>query len=397
MTAPESPNSKHSAFATELIEGFTNLRGGIDNEVDTYLDRVASAEKKHVRSAQMGKFTLEESAARAFYEVMIKPFLLKGNLDGSGSGKTFVPDEEYVNKFVSSLATNGATSQMYIRLLQSRPGMLPEDSRITYGTLELLRTWAVRAKVAQTTGVNYGVNIVDETTAFDHGDQLGFTSAALDESYEAMSLLLAQYDITNNLTISPFAHQTPFYRGETNQPELGAKYEGILSQNIRRTTDEIKVGSLSLSSIRAVMIQRLRHGDSFTTVGSNRDLSYLADFDPDDVTKTIHISESFNSALQMRPFVKDYIESEGREAEYPEFFCRNALVKWGITKKADRLSIQPNFKLFRGRSVTPGYALPVYSEDSKFQGLTYYSDQSDAFSYTVVRGSNGLPFALIKQ
>lgn len=93
MTAPESPNSKHSAFATELIEGFTNLRGGIDNEVDTYLDRIASAEKKHVRSAQMGKFALEESAARAFYEVIIKPFLLKGNLDGSGTGKTFVPDE----------------------------------------------------------------------------------------------------------------------------------------------------------------------------------------------------------------------------------------------------------------------------------------------------------------
>lgn len=286
---------------------------------------------------------------------------------------------------------------MYIRLLQSRPGKLPEDSRITYGTLELLRTWSVRAKVAQTIGVNYDINMIDETTAFDHGDQLGFTAAAVDESYEAMSMLLAQYDITNNLTISPFVHQTLFYRGETKQPELSAEYEGILSQNIRRTTDEIKVGSLSLSSIRAVMIQRLRHGDSFTTVGSNRDLSYLADFDSNDVAETIYISESFNSALQMRTFVRDHVESEGRETEYPEFFCRNALLKWGITKKADRLSIQPNFKMFRGRSVTPGYALPVYSEDKKFEGLTHYSDQADTLSYAALKGPNGLPVALINK
>lgn len=394
MTTSQSPNFRSSAFAKELVNGFVSLRGSIDNEVDTYVERVASAEKKHVRSARMGKFAIEESAARAFYEVMIKPFVLKGNLDGSGTGKTFMPDEEYINNFVSGLSTGGVTSQMYIRLLQSRPGMLPEDSRITYGTLELLRTCAVRAKVAQATGVNYNINIVDETTAFDHGDQLGFTAVAVDESYEAMSMLLAQYDITNNLTISPFVHQTLFYRGETKQPELSAEYEGILSQNIRRTTDEIKVGSLSLSSIRAVMIQRLRHGDSFTTVGSNRDLSYLADFDKDDVAETIYISESFNSALQMRTFVRDHVESEGRETEYPEFFCRNALLKWGITKKADRLSIQPNFKMFRGRSVTPGYALPVYSDDGKFNGLTYYSDQAEAF-FRTIEGPKSLPVALI--
>lgn len=394
MTSPQSLNSQPSAFATELVDGFTSLRGGIDNEVDTYLDRVASAEKKHVRSAQMGKFAIEESAARAFYEVMIKPFLLKGNLDGSGTGKTFVPDEEYVDNFVSDLSTDGSTSQMYIRLLQSRPGMLPQDSRITYGTLELLRTWSIRAKVAQAAGVNYGINIVDETAAFDHGARLGFTPAALDDSYQAMNMLLAHYDVGDSLTINSFAHQTPFYRGEMKQTDLGAKYEGILSQNIRRTTDEIKVGSLSLSSIRAVMIHRLRNGESFTTVGSNRDLGYLADFDRDDVEETISISESFNSALQMRPFVRERVEAEGREAEYPEFFCRNALVKWGITKKADRLSILPNFKSFRGRAVTPGYALPVYSEDSKFQGLTYYSDQEDVFSYRAIEGPNRLPVAL---
>lgn len=388
-----------NTYGARLVEEYIDFRGTIDADVAVYLDRVKPVMEKHRRSVPMGKLALEAVAAHAFYDTMIRPFLLKGTLSSTTKEKTYAPGQTYLDDFASQMLSQGAISQMYIRLLQSRPGEKPIDSRIGYGALELLRTWAIRTKVAKELDLQYSVNIVDETGAFDHGDQLGFTPETTDDSHLALQKFIERCGLSEqDIRITPFSHQSDLYRESTTQDAgLTAEYGRLLEANTERTVEDIRLDVLSLNAIRAVMIHRLRHGDSFESVSSNRDFNYLEDFHPDDVTETIRISESFNSALQMRPAVKRHIGRVGLQSQFPEFFSDAALLHWGISKKSDRLSIQPNFKgPYGGRLATPGYALPVYEEVTrKFMGLTSYSQHlSDEFE--VINGPNGSPAALVK-
>lgn len=391
--------AQDGGYGPRLVDNYWKLRGGIDSEVAAHLDRVEPVMERHKKSANMGKFATEQVAARAFYDVLIRPYLLKGTLNSATKEKAFSPNQEYVDDFITKLLDGGATSQMYIRLLQSRPGEKPDDSRIGYGALELLRTWAIRTKVAGELDLDYAVNIVDETEAFDHAEQLGFTQEAVDDSYAAMSYLLDRYGLTEeDVRITPFSNQASLYRGhESLDEELAKEYDQLLEGNIEGTLEDIRMGVFSLSAIRVVMVHRLRYGEGFTSVSANRDFEYLKNFHRDDVDETLLVSESFNSALQMRKAARLHIGQRGLEAAFPEFFSDSALLHWGISKKADRLSIQPNFKVYKGRLVTPGYALPIYAEDGgQFAGLTSYSENISE-DFNVINGPNDRPAGLIKR
>jgi hypothetical protein len=396
-TPAERRNIKNNAdYSMRLVDDYLEFRGGIDAEVDEHLERAEQTVERHRKSASLGAFSIDEAAARAFYDTMIRPYLLKGKLNGDAKEKTFVPDKDYIDDFVSTLSQGSAVSQMYIRLLQSRPGEEPTDSRIGYGALELIRTWSVRTKVAAKLGLDYSVNIVDETEAFDHGEQLGFSKDAINDSYLAMGYLLDRYGISaSEISITPFSRQASLYReGEAQDDVLTAKYEQLLEGNIEKTAEDLKTGIFSLSAIRAVMIHKLRHGDSFPNVSANRDFEYLSDFSKDDVDESLLVSESFNSALQMRQAAKQHIADVGLQAAFPEFF-HDSSFHWGISKKADRLSIQPNFKVHKGRLVTPGYALPLYGEGQELMGLVSYTEHTND-GFETIHGPNDLPTALAK-
>jgi hypothetical protein len=145
------------------------------------------------------------------------------------------------------------------------------------------------------------------------------------------------------------------------------------------------------------MIHKLRHGDRFMNVSANTDLDYLTQFAENDIDESLLVSESFNSALEMRAAAKRHVGQAGLLAAFPEFYSGRQAFHWGISKKGDRVSMQPNFKVYKGRLVTPGYALPVYNEDgSEFLGLTSYAEHANG-GRKVILGPNGLPAALIKE
>lgn len=197
--------------------------------------------------------------------------------------------------------------------------------------------------------------------------------------------------------LTPFSHQANLYRRPEQDSILASEYEQLVGYNLEKTRRDIWLGNFSLNAIRAVMIHKLRYGESFINVSSNTDLNYLSDFSHDDVDETLLISESFNSALQMRRAVKRYIGRMGLCVDFPEFFADRPLFHWGISKKAHRPFIQPNFKIYKGRLVSPGYALPVYSADThECLGLTSYTEHSSG-NFSVVIGPNGLPSALVER
>jgi len=387
-----------SGYARKLVDAFEKFRGGIEPEIAERLIEVKTSIERQKKAASLGSFAVEQATARAFFDTLVRPYLLKGNISRGSNKKTFVPDTTYKENFAKKLSDDGLIAQMYIRLLQSRPGEQPDDSRIGYGALELLRTWAIRLRVADEIGLDYSVNIVDETGAFDHGEQLGFTPEAMTDSYEAMELLLSGYGVkSGSLTITPFGHQASLYRGENAlDSTLMQEYERLLEANIKTTKGDLQQGIFSLGAIRAVMIHRLRYGDVFSNVSANRDFDYLTNFSPDDVDESLFISESFNGALQMRPAVKRRVGELGAQLQFPEFFSKQERLHWGISKKDDRLSIQPNFKAYKGQPVTLGYAIPVYSRDNGgFAGLTAYAEHSRG-GFEVVNGPNELPVAVIE-
>lgn len=382
-------------YGIQLTKSFANFRSDIDEDVDLYLRRLEPTFEKNIKAATMGTYPQDEVPARTFYTGMIRPFLLKGTLHTGTKEKTFVPDQAYVDDFAAGLTQGQFTSQMYVRLLQSRPGMKQEDARISFGALEFLRTCVVRVKVAEALGLQYAVNIVDETGAFDPGEPLGFTSRAIEESHLAMQYFIDSCKTPEGrLRITPFAHQASLYRADTPiSEELSRHYNDRLTSNIDRTMLHISEGHLSLQAVRAVMLHRLRHGHDFINVSGNRDITYLDAFSSSAVLETVALSESFNTALQMRPPVKEFIDAQGMQDMFPEFFDPT-LHHWGITKKEDRLSIQPNFRSYKGQSVTPGYGIPVYDARSHdFLGLTNYAVHKQP-RYGVVLGINGLPAAL---
>lgn len=393
----EGQFSDAKSYPVRLVDQYVNFRNDVKTEVDIHLDRAEAATERHKKAARLGGYAVEQATARAFYETMIRPYLLKGTLNGSSKEKTFTPDGAYIDKFVERLCENGAVSQMYIRLLQSRPGEMPTDSRVSFAAMELLRTWSIRALVAKELGLNYGVHIIDETEAFDHGDELGFTSAAIGDSHAAMALLLSRFGLSQDVfEITPFSHQASLYRGSSRDSDLGNEYDALLEANTEKTRSDLRLGIFSLNAIRAVMIHKLRHGDGFTNVSANTDLGYLAEFEEKDVDEALLVSESFNTALEMRTAAKRHIGQAGLMAAFPEFYSDRPAFHWGISKKGDRVSMQPNFKVLKGRLVTPGYALPVYGEDGgECLGLTSYSEHTKN-EYKVILGPNGLPAALIK-
>lgn len=390
--------SSTEGYSSALVNQFVEARGSIKPELERHLERAEQSLERNKKAARLGGFGIEQAAARAFYETMIRPYLLKGTLNGSSKEKTFAPDGTYVDDFVGRLCEGGAVSQMYIRLLQSRPGEAPTDSRVSFAAMELLRTWSIRALIAKELGLNYGVHIVDETEAFDHGDALGFTPDAVGESHNAMATLLDQYGLSEDtFAITPFSHQASLYRGADREAELGDEYDSLLEASIEKTKTDLRLGVFSLNAIRAVMIHKLRHGDAFTTVSANTDLDYLSDFAEGDVDESLLISESFNGALEMRAAAKRHVGQAGLMASFPEFYGDRATFHWGISKKGDRVSMQPNFKVYKGRLVTPGYALPIYSADgSECLGLTSYSEHANG-GFRIILGPNGLPAALIKE
>lgn len=390
--------SDGSEYAPELVKQFMEFRGDIKPELDRHIERAEISLERNKKAAQLGGYALEQAAARAFYETMVRPYLLKGTLHGGTKEKTFAPDKPYVDSFVESLCEGGAVSQMYIRLLQSRPGEAPADSRISFAALELIRTWGIRALVAKELGLEYGVHIIDETEAFDHGDELGFTSVAVGDSHDAMALLLNRFGLSEGaFKITPFSHQAGLYRGANRDSGLGGEYDALLGANTEKTRSDLRLGVFSLNAIRAVMIHKLRHGDRFTNVSANTDLNYLAQFDEKDVDESLLVSESFNSALEMRAAAKRHVGQTGLMAAFPEFYSNQTAFHWGISKKGDRVSMQPNFKTYKGRLVTPGYALPVYKDDgSECLGLTSYAEHVND-DHKVILGPNGQPAGLIKE
>lgn len=399
MPNPELQGSfrKPKNYATALVDQYTEVRGDIKPELARHLERAELSVERNKKSARLGGYAVEQAAARAFYETMIRPYLLKGTLNGGTKEKTFSPDQSYVDNFVEQLCGGGAVAQMYIRLLQSRPGEAPTDSRVSFAAMELVRTWSLRTLIAKELGLNYGVHIIDETEAFDPGEELGFTPDAVSESHEAMSALLSRLGLSEEaFNITPFSHQADLYRGTDRDAELGEEYDDLLEAGTEKTRSDLRLGLFSLNAIRAVMIHKLRHGDGFTNVSANTDLDYLAHFSQEDVDQSLLVSESFNSALEMRAAAKKHVGQMGLMAAFPEFYSDRQAFHWGISKKGDRVSIQPNFKVYKGRLVTPGYALPIYNEDgSECLGLTTYSEHEG--DHKVILGPNGLPAALVKE
>lgn len=385
-------------YAAALVQQFTEFRGDIAPDLNQHLERAEVSLERNEKAARLGGFAFEQAAARAFYETMIRPYLLKGTLNGDTKEKTFVPDGTYVDDFVERLCEGGAVSQMYIRLLQSRPGEVPADSRVSFAAMELVRTWGLRALVAKELGLNYGVQIIDETEAFDHGEELGFTAAAVSESHKAMTALLRQFGLSEEaFAITPFSRQAGLYRGAGRNAELGAEYDDLLEASIEKTRSDLRLGVFSLNAIRAVMVHKLRHGHRFTNVSANTDLDYLAQFTDADVNESLLVSESFNSALEMRTAAKRHVGQAGLMAAFPEFYNDRQAFHWGISKKGDRVSMQPNFKVHKGRLVTPGYALPIYNQDgNECLGLTSYSEHAND-DFKVLLGPNGLPAGLVKE
>ncbi len=129
IQAEQTPSNLDCAYGHRLVDDYWELRGGIDAEVAANLERAEPIIERHKKSAAMGKFATEQTAARAFYDVMVRPYLLKGTLTGATKEKTFSPDQTYIDDFVTKTLDEGVVSQMYIRLLQSRPGEKPSDSR----------------------------------------------------------------------------------------------------------------------------------------------------------------------------------------------------------------------------------------------------------------------------
>lgn len=385
-------------YEISLVDQFQKVRGDVSLEVERHLERVETSLERQKKSAQLGSFAVKEAAARAFYDTMLRPYLLKGTLHGGTKEKTFVPDQQYVDDFIHRLCEDGAASHMYVRLLQSRPGEQPNDTRVSFAALELLRTWSIRALIAKELGLNYGVNIIDETEAFDPGDAIGFTSDAVAQSHDAMARLLDENGVRDELfKIMRFDHQAKLYRGEERDELLGDEYDKKLITGIESTKQDLRLGIFSLNAIRAVMIHKLRRGDGFTNVSANTDMDYLSNFEPDEVAESLHISESFMSALEMREAAKRHVGQLGLQAAFPEFYGERVQMHTGISKSASRLSIQPNFKLLKGRLMTPGYSLPIYNGDAtECLGLTSYNEHLSE-SYKVIYGPNGLPAALIKE
>ena len=174
---------------------------------------------KSVKRAKMGAYPKEEAFARAFYTGMIRPFLLRGTLQRESNEKTFAPDQTYVDGFSAAMSWQRVTSRMYVRLLQSRPGATQTDTRVSYGALEFLRTWAVRVRIAEELGLQYAVNIIDETSAFEPGGLLGFTPESIEESHHAMRIFIDSCRLPrSSLIVTPFSNQARLYRG--NAPSV---------------------------------------------------------------------------------------------------------------------------------------------------------------------------------
>lgn len=95
------------SYGLRLVDQYIDFRGDIRDDIAFYLARNEIATARHKKSALMGKFGREEVVARAFYDTLVRPFLLKGTLNSGTKEKTFTPDQAYIDNFAHQLSNNG--------------------------------------------------------------------------------------------------------------------------------------------------------------------------------------------------------------------------------------------------------------------------------------------------
>ena len=118
------------------VDAFLDMRkDGIEKDTKVILDRIIPIRKKYETAARMGSIATNEINSRAFYDVALRPYFLKGRLSRGSDERVFVPDVNYYNDFINALANEGAELRMYVRLLQSRPGIEQNDTTVSYSTL----------------------------------------------------------------------------------------------------------------------------------------------------------------------------------------------------------------------------------------------------------------------
>ena len=384
MTCVIKTTAQSNDYARELVRSYLAFRRDILLDVALFLEQIERKVVEYDKAATMGSFSKDEISARSFYDVMIKPYILRGKLSRSTFEKTFRPDDSYVNTFIKHLSDDSASMRMYVRLLQSRPGEDQDDARIGYGVLEMLRAWAIRVLVARSLGLRFAVEIIDETLAFEKGHLLGFTHDSISDSYEAIKIYLESVNVLENeLRIIHFSEQSQFYRGNTTNSELAHKYQTLKVTAVSETLAYIKSGVVNLRTIRVVALHKLRNRCSFASISSNTDLGYLASQDINEVYRTVELSESFFAALAMRD-------------HFPTDDGTPYTIRCGITKSAERLSIMGTFKCYKGELVTPGYGIPLYDDAHNFLGLGGYSFVNNAeIVKKVCYGPSGRACALI--
>ena len=377
------------------VDAFLDMRkDGIEEDTKVILDRIIPIRKKYETAARMGSIATNEINSRAFYDVALRPYFLKGRLSRGSDERVFVPDVNYYNNFINALTNEGAELRMYVRLLQSRPGIEQNDTTVSYSTLEFLSSWISRIQAAHELGVNFATSIVDETQAFESGELLGFSEGNIFDSYAIIDKLKREMlkDNVSDLKVTPFSNQGRLFREPTGISVLKDIYDNIIDEKISVTEQQLSSGAVNLDTLRVVALQKLRAGDIFTSIHANSDFCYLDDFSEEEVHETLAMSESFFAALAMRPYVEDFLQTETSidRAAYPEYFSDKKIIPAGITKSAGRLSVHACMKQVSGQVHTPGYAIPAYNSKDKFLGLLNYTEVYNR-KYDLINADTDLP------
>ena len=196
----------------------------------------------------MGSIATNEINSRAFYDVALRPYFLKGRLSRGSDERVFVPDVNYYNDFINALANEGAELRMYVRLLQSRPGIEQNDTTVSYSTLEFLSSWISRIRAAHELGVNFATSIVDETQAFESGELLGFSEGNIFDSYAIIDKLKREMlkDNVSDLKVTPFSNQGKLFREPTGISVLKDIYDNIIDEKISVTEQQLSSGVVIL-------------------------------------------------------------------------------------------------------------------------------------------------------
>lgn len=354
-------------YAQRLIYDFNSFRAPADDLVDLYAEDIM---RKVEILSRSGAVNTENSYALAFYNTMIKPYILRGKVPGDVSKKVFRVEGGQLECILDSMAGGGVTLRMYVRLLQSRPGEAQIDTRIGYGVLEFLRGWSIKTRVASLIGLDFKVEIIDETEAFEGGHLLGFTEKSIEDSHEAVSVYLRSVRAEGLVSVSRFNIHSRYYRGPDADSEALALYKALKQEGVDRSMQAISRGVRNIYTCRVAVIHKLMFGRGFSSIISDENLQYIRSCDVKSVKTAAEISESFFAALAMRPHQDPFDDASG--SRY--------ILRGGITKSDERLSISGYDRLHRGLLITPGYGLPLYRDGRTFLGMVRYSEvQNDGY------------------